>query len=201
MDFAEITKTLEKNGFKVSCFETKEAAAEYLNGRIDGKSVAFGGSVTVKEMGLYESLGKHNKVVWHWEVPEGKTGSEVLLEAMTTDVYIASANAIAKTGEIINIDGRGNRISSLVFGHEKVFYVVGRNKIAEDFHSAVERARNIACPLNSKRLSRRTPCAAEGRRCYDCSSPERICRTMTVTWRPSMGLEAEIVLIDEDLGF
>ena len=201
MDFADIKKTLEKNGFAVSCFENKEAAADYLDRQIDGKSVAFGGSVTVREMGLYERLGKHNRVVWHWEIPEGKTNNEVLLEAMTTDIYIASANAIAKTGEIINIDGRGNRITSLVFGHNKVYYVIGRNKIAEDFHSAVERARNVACPMNSKRLSRKTPCAAEGKKCFDCNSPERICRTMTVTWRPSMGLDVEIVLIDEDLGF
>ena len=201
MDFAELKKTLEKNGFKVSCFENKEAAAEYLNAQIDGKTVATGGSVTVKEMGLMESLGKHNTLVSHWKVPAGKTEKEVLAEAMTTDVYIASANAIAKTGEIINIDGRCNRITSLVYGHDKVYYVVGRNKIAEDFHSAVERARNIASPTNAKRLGRKTPCALEGKQCFDCSSPERICRTMTVTWRPSLGLNVEIVLIDEDLGF
>ena len=201
MNFTDIKKTLEKNGFKVSCFETGAAAAEYLDGQIDGKSVAFGGSVTVTQLGLMEKLGAHNTIVSHWKVPEGKTQKEVLVEAMTTDIYIASANALAATGEIINIDGRGNRITSLVYGHDKVYYVIGRNKIAPDFHSAVERARNIAGPLNAKRLGRKTPCAIEGKKCFDCNSPERICRTMTVTWKASMGLDVEIVLIDEDLGY
>ena len=200
MDFTGISSVLTEHGFKVSCFESAEKAAEYLNRQIDGKSVAFGGSVTVSQLGLMESLAEHNTVVSHWKVPEGKTAKEVLREAMTTDVYIASVNALAMTGEIINIDGRGNRITSLVYGHDKVYYVVGRNKIADSYDEAVFRARNVASPMNSRRLERKTPCA-KGGRCFDCNSPERICRTMTVTWRPSFGVDVEVVLIDQDLGY
>ena len=201
MDFTELKKTLESHRFKVSCFESKEDAAEYLDQQIDGKTVAFGGSMTVKQMGLAEKLGAHNQVAWHWMVPEGKTPKQVYDEAGHAEVYIASANALAMTGEIINIDGRCNRISSLIYGHDKVYYVIGRNKIAPGFHEAVERARQKAAPPNAKRLGLKTPCAAEGRQCFDCNSPQRICNSMTVTWRPSAGLDVEIVLIDEDLGF
>ncbi|MBQ9825656.1 MAG: lactate utilization protein [Firmicutes bacterium] len=201
MEFEGIKNTLKKHGFKVSCFRNKEEASAYLNKQIDGKSVGFGGSVTTKQMGLYDSLGTHNEVVWHWVIPEGIDKKEWLAKAMTTDVYIASANALASTGEIINIDGAGNRVSSLVFGHDKVYYLIGRNKIADNYDEAILRARNTAAPMNSKRLGRKTPCAIKGDRCFDCNSPERICRTMTVTWRPTKGVDTEVVLVDEDLGF
>ena len=201
MDFTELKNTLEKHRFKVSCFDSKEAAADYLDQQIDGTTVAFGGSVTVKQMGLYERLGAHNAVAWHWNVPEGKTRAQVYTEAGHAEVYIASANGLAMTGEIVNIDGAGNRVTSLIYGHKRVYYVIGRNKIVPGFHEAVERARNIAAPPNAKRLGLATPCAAEGKKCFDCNSPQRICNAMTVVWRPCMGVDAEIVLIDEDLGF
>ena len=129
------------------------------------------------------------------------TEKEVLIKEMTTDVFIASANAIAMTGEIVNIDGRGNRITSLIYGHDKVYYIIGRNKIVPTLDDAVKRAKLYAAPLTAQRLGVNTPCAAEGNKCYDCNSPERICNTMTITWRPSMYLDVELLLIDEDLGY
>ena len=201
MDFTDLKNTLEKHRFKVCCFDTKEAAADYLDAQIDGKTVAFGGSVTLAAMGLKEKLGAHNTVIWHWFPAEGKSRGETLAEAAHSDIYIASANALAMTGEIVNIDGGCNRITSLVYGHGKVYYVIGRNKITANVQEAMDRARNIASPINAKRLGRKTPCAAEGTKCYDCNSPERICNTMTITWRPSFGVDVEILLVDEDLGF
>lgn len=200
MDFTTLTKNLEKNGFKVSCFETKEAAAQYVNEIVDGKTVGFGGSITTDEMGLKDSLATHNHIVSHWRIPEGKTRKEILAESMLTDVYIASANGVAETGEIINIDGTGNRVASLIFGHDKVIYVIGKNKIAPTYDEALWRARNIAAPVNAKRLKRNTPCVADGK-CHNCSSPDCICRVMTVTWKKGMGQDVEILLINEDLGY
>ena len=119
---------------------------------------------------------------------------------MGTDVYLTSANGLAETGEIINIDGAGNRVASTLFGHGKVYFVIGRNKLAPTYEEALWRARNIASPRNAQRLGKKTPCAVRGDRCYDCKSPDRICRGLVVLWGPMTGTETEILLVDEDLG-
>lgn len=201
MDFTKVKSALEARGFKVSAFPSAAEAARYLNGQIDGVSVSFGGSVTLEQMGLFESLGQHNEVLSHWHVPAGRDPAEIRAKAMTTEVYLTSANGLAETGEIVNIDGTGNRVSGMLFGHKKVYFVVGRNKLAPDYDGALWRARNIAAPKNAQRLGVRTPCAARGERCYDCKSPQRICRGLVVLWEAMKGCETEVVLVDEELGY
>ena len=201
MDFTKVKSALEARGFKVSAFPAAAEAARYLNGQIDGVSVSFGGSVTLEQMGLFESLGQHNEVLSHWHVPAGKDPAEIRAKAMTTEVYLTSANGLAETGEIVNIDGTGNRVSGMLFGHKKVYFVVGRNKLAPDYDGALWRARNIAAPKNAQRLGTKTPCAARGDRCYDCKSPQRICRGLVVLWEAMKGCETEVVLVDEELGY
>ena len=123
------------------------------------------------------------------------------MDGMQTEVYLSSVNGLAETGELINIDGAGNRVASTLFGHEEVYFIVGANKIAPDYDAALWRARNIAAPKNAQRLKRKTPCAVKADRCYDCSSPERICRGLAVLWaRPNATEEMEVVLIGEALG-
>lgn len=114
---------------------------------------------------------------------------------------MSSVNGIAETGEIINIDGNCNRVAGTLFGHEKVYLVAGSNKIEADYEKALYRARNIAAPLNAKRLNRNTPCAVSGDKCYNCKSPERICKGLTVLWQMPSGREYEVILIDEKLGY
>ena len=195
MMFDTVKKNLEARGFSVRTFATAAEAAAYLNEVIDGKTVGFGGSVTLQDMGLYELLGSHNEVHWHWV-----NGPEERKAAMGTQVYLSSANGLAETGEIINIDGSGNRVASTLYGHEKVYLVIGRNKLAPTYDEALWRARNIASPKNAQRLGRKTPCAVKGDRCYDCKSPDRICRGLVVLWGAMMGMETEVILVDEDLG-
>ena len=194
--FETVKKNLEARGFSVRTFATAAEAAAYLNEAIDGKTVGFGGSVTRQDMGLYELLGSHNEVHWHWV-----NGQEERKTAMGTQVYLSSANGLAETGEIINIDGGGNRVASTLYGHEKVYLVIGRNKLAPTYDEALWRARNIASPKNAQRLGRKTPCAVKGDRCYDCKSPDRICRGLVVLWEAMMGVEMEVVLVDEELGY
>ena len=193
--FDTVKKNLEARGFSVRTFATAAEAAAYLNEAIDGKTVGFGGSVTLQDMGLYELLGSHNEVHWHWV-----NGQEERKTAMGTQVYLSSANGLAETGEIINIDGSGNRVASTLYGHEKVYLVIGRNKLAPTYDEALWRARHIASPKNAQRLGRKTPCAVKGDRCYDCKSPDRICRGLVVLWGAMMGMETEVILVDEDLG-
>ena len=168
----------------------------YLDQALTGISVGIGGSSTVKDLGLYERLQAHNTVIWHWM----QESSQARQDAMQTDVYLTSANALAQTGELVNIDGAGNRVSSTLFGHKKIYYLIGRNKLVETYEQAIWRARNIAAPQRAKQLGAKTPCAEQADRCYDCKSPGRICRGLVTLWGPMMSMEAEILLIDEDLG-
>lgn len=195
MAFETVKNELEGRGFSVKTFATGGEAAAYLDGVIDGRTVGIGGSVTVQELGLYDKLASHNEVHWHWAGGPAERDA-----AMQTQVYITSANGLAETGEIINIDGTGNRVAATLYGHEKVYFVIGRNKLAPTYDAALRRARNIAGPKNAQRLNRKTPCAVKGDKCYDCKSPDRICRGLVVLWRPMMGTETEIILVDEDLG-
>jgi len=193
-----LKKNFEAHRFQTQFFQTKEDAAEYLKSEIHGKTVGFGGSITAKEMGLYDLLKEDNTVYWHWQEP----GRETLLKAMTADVYILSANGVSETGELVNIDGTGNRVAASIFGPKKVYYVVGSNKIAPDLPAAMQRAKDIASAKNAVRLNRNTPCVANGGdKCYNCNSPERICNATVIIERPCGGTETVILFVDEELGY
>ena len=194
-DFTKVENSLRQRGFAVKTFATSAEAAAYLDSAVDAKTVGLGGSLSLQEMGVYERLSAHNTVYWHWV-----NGAEDRVRSASAQVYITSANGLAETGEILNIDGYGNRIASTLYGHEKVYFVIGRNKLAPTYDEALWRARNIAAPKNAQRLGKKTPCAVKGDRCYDCKSPERICCGLAVLWNAMMGMEMEVILVDEDLG-
>lgn len=198
-DFSRVKQNLEARGFRVSVFATAAEAADYLDSAIDNTSVGFGGSVTLEQMGLYERLERHDRVNWHWRPTVD--GADAQQAAMTAEHYITSVNGLAETGELINIDGTGNRVASTLYGHKKVWFVVGRNKLAPTYEEALWRARNIAAPKNAQRLKRKTPCAVKADHCYDCKSPERICRGLVVLWEAIGSMEMEVVLVDEALGY
>ena len=191
--FDIVRKNLENNGFTVVCFSTKEEASDYLVEKLTGKTIGHGGSMTLAEMGLPDRLAECATFY-----PHG-FGIE---EPLSAQAYLCSANGLAETGEIINIDGAGNRVSATMFGREELYLIIGKNKLAPDYDSALWRARNIAAPKNAKRLNRKTPCAVNADKCYNCNSPERICRALTVLWKKPYGLKhAEVILINEDLGY
>ena len=199
MAFEKLKETLEKNGFTVSVFADGKAAAEYLNREIDGITVGCGGSMTLKELGLQESLAKHNSLYAHGYTPG--TPEEVMAKAATAEVYLLSVNGLAETGEIVNIDGNCNRVAASMFGPKRVYYVVGINKIAPDFEKALWRARNVAAPKNAQRLGKKTPCAVKADKCYNCSSPDRICKGLVVLYQKMRAMDMEVVLIDQELGY
>ncbi len=200
MDLNKTAKALRDNGYLVSLFHTAEEACLYLNRQIDNTTVGMGGSKTLEEMGIYDSLSAHNQVFWHWR-PDGCSDAQVRKDAAHTEVYLTSVNALSESGEMVNIDGNGNRLASSLFGHKKVYFVAGSNKVCPDLSSAVNRARNTAAPLNARRLSAATPCAEDGSRCFDCRSEERICGAMVIHYRKMMSCDMEVVLIEEDLGY
>jgi len=200
MAFEALKERLEKNGFAVSVFTTGEEAAAYLNEQIDGVTVGMGGSMTLSELGLQDSLSAHNVLFSHGYSPCSPAIAKDL--AAQAQVYILSANAIDESnGWLLNIDGNGNRVSASLNGHKKVYFVAGKNKVSADFDSALYRLRNVVAPKNAQRLKRNTPCAVKGDRCYDCSSPDRICNALVVHYKKIGSLDMEVILVDQDLGY
>ena len=199
MNVQRAIDSLTREGFAVRYFDTASEAADYLAGSISGKTVGIGGSVTIEQMGLYDRLVQNNTVYWHWRTNDTATRTA----AACAEVYLSSANAIAETGEIVNIDGSGNRVAATLYNHERVVFVAGINKLAEDYESAVFRARNIAAPLNTRRLGLKTPCAVGNEiKCYNCSSKDRICcGVATLLWPMRSVKTTEVVLVGESLGY
>lgn len=192
----KLIENLKKRGYQVQAFETGAQAVDYLAQSIRNTVVGIGGSATVAQLGLYDRLAENNRVLWHAKDP-----SVTKQASFESNVYITSVNAIAETGDMVNIDGRTNRVAGSVFGKDEVYIIVGKNKLTPDLDAAVFRARNVAAPQNAQRLGRKTPCAAKADKCYDCSSPERICNNMLIQMRPSSGVgKTEVILIGEDLG-
>ena len=188
---------LRKNGFTVTQFGAASEAAAYIGQSLHGKTVGIGGSMTVRALELYDRIKDDNTVFWHMVTP----GDETMVQASSAEVYITSVNAISEEGYLINIDGRGNRVAGTLMKKDKVYLIVGKNKLCGPFPEALDRARNTAAPLNAKRLECATPCAKSDH-CFDCSSPERICNALVVLWRKPFWCESmEIILIDEELGF
>lgn len=200
MDVSKTLENLKRHGFRPLWFETGKEAAEYLYGELKQTTIGFGGCVTAQQLGLYEILSENNEVFWHWR---GNDRQQAQAEAAHADVYILSANALSETGEIVNIDGNGNRLASMFYGHERVIFIVGENKITKDLPSAIDRARNVASPMNAKRLNRNTPCAkSEELKCFDCRSEERICSGMAVLFEKMGSIaEMDVILVGEALGY
>ena len=197
MNVEKAIKNFQLRGYTVQHFATGAEAAAYLNAQIDNTTVGIGGSMTAQELGLYETLSAHNQVFWHWKEP----GWDTLHKEITAKVFITSANAMTEGGEILNIDGNGNRLAGQVYGKKRLFIVAGTNKICPDFESALSRARNVAATRNALRFeAKKTPCKTDGK-CHDCRSADRICNALLVLWAPMGGMTSEIILIDEELGF
>lgn len=197
-DLEKTGKNLENRGFRVHRFASGAEAAEFLVQTLHGTSIGIGGSVTIDTLGVYDRLCGSNEVFWHWK----NHAPETRERAGKAETYLCSANGVSENGEIVNIDGFGNRVAGTIYGPQRVFLVVGRNKIAPDLTGAIDRARNIAAPLNARRLSRHTPCAVGEPRCHDCRSPEKICGVMTVFFMPPTSIkEFHVILVDEDLGY
>lgn len=188
MNLDKIAAAMEKRGFEVFVCSDGAAATEKVLELVDGaKTVAWGGSETLKELGLREKISE-----------AGKLFSEQYFNA---DCFLLSANALTADGRIVNIDGTGNRVSASIFGPGMVIFVIGRNKLVDGgLDAAVERIKRCACPPNCRRLGKDTPCAATGK-CADCSSPDRICKVTVVHERAPSRTRSVAVLVDAELGY
>lgn len=203
----EIKEVFEDNGYETYVVKSQKAAASLVLDKIipkmKPKSISFGGSMTVVESGLYDKVKKLQKVkvIDTYDTnPPMKEKIERRRQALLTDLFITSANAFTEEGELVNLDGTGNRVAAMAFGPRNVVVLVGRNKLCPDLDSAVSRVKEYAAPVNAMRLKRKTPCAVTGK-CQDCNSKDRICNVWAITEKSSPQGRIHVVFINEDLGF
>ena len=167
----------------------------------EGSHVSFGGSVTITETGIRDALkaGNYN-VVDPWDYKDPAEGRQVRREAMLSDVFFMSANAVTIDGEIVNVDGTGNRVAGLIFGPEKVIIVIGANKIVSDEAEARARIKSMASPPNNVRLNNNTPCALTGK-CVNCLNSKTICNHTVITRRSGIADRIHVIMVNENLGY
>lgn len=195
-------KALSSNYFDARSFTNRDslisAILYYAN---PGSKIGIGGSLSVRGIGLIEKFSETNiEVLDHWK--QGLTKEQInsiRISQLTCDLFLSSANAITEKGDIVNIDGFGNRVNAMTFGPKKVIIVAGHNKIVPDIASALDRIKRVAAPLNAKRLNLPLPCAETGY-CHDCKSEARICRITSIIQRKPSGTDVSVYLINEELG-
>lgn len=202
-DIEATIEALNKKGFKAVYAKNAADAVAYVLSVI-GKddTVGMGGSVTLFETGIADALVSRGNTVYSSELA-AKTGGDTdaaKRRGMTADVYLTSTNALTLEGDLINIDGRGNRVAAMIYGPQKVVFVTGRNKLTKNPHTAVARIKKVACPQNARRLGLATPCATQNR-CADCDSEQRMCNVTVRLERPTRGKEMHVVVIDGDFGY
>ena len=167
----------------------------------DGSSISWGGSASVQESGMMDALknGSYELIDSSLaKTPEEQR--EIYGRTVMSDYYFMSTNAITYEGELVNIDGNGNRVACLIHGPRHVIIIAGMNKITTTLEGAFERARTMACPPNAVRLDKKTPCAATGK-CGNCLSPDCFCNQIVVTRRSGHTGRIKVFLVAEDLGF
>lgn len=202
-DIEKTLSSLEKHGFKAVYAKDKNEAKDYVLSNIqENETIGAGGSKTLDETGILDALQDRGSTVYSSAIAQklGKDKDKAKQDGLGADVYLSSSNAVTKEGDLINIDGVGNRVAGMFFGPKKVFIVAGKNKITDNPMTAVDRIKKIACPQNARRLKFNTPCAVNGV-CKDCSSPYRMCNVTVRIQRPTIGKEIHVILIDGDFGY
>lgn len=197
-----LIKQLKRRNIEACYCPTAAEAVKKISEQIaDGSSVTWGGSMTIRDMGLPQALHDRGTLnVLDRDLIEDRAEVVKLYEqAFTADVYLSSANAISEDGVIVNIDGNGNRVAAITWGPKKVIFIIGLNKVAQTVEAALARARSTASPVNAARFDIKTPCQIDGV-CHNCNSPESICNHVHFLRNSPRGRHT-VVLVGEDFGY
>ena len=196
--------SLKKNHFEVILCSDKKEIIKKLS-KIIGKNdiIGYGGSRTLEEIGFFDIFTKTNypNLLDRKKpdiTPEEK--KDVQAKALTSDVFLSSANAISQSGELVLIDKWGNRCAPMTYGPKKRIFIAGKNKITKDLSSAIDRAKNTASVLNNIRFETNNPCTKKGE-CLDCNSENRLCGVTTILHRSFPERSVLVIIVDENLGF
>lgn len=197
-----IIKNLEKRNMEGFYFETAAECTQAILQSIPADSViSWGGSESIKESGLMDGIYNGNyKLIDRFAATTPEESRALYAQTVLSDYYLMSSNAITLDGELINIDGNGNRVACLIQGPRHVVLVVGMNKVVTDVESGIARVRNLASPPNAIRLNKNIPCAVTGT-CHDCLAPECFCNQVVITRRSGHTGRIKVYLVGESLGY
>ena len=199
----KLIKNLQRRNIEAFyCPTAHEAVAKVQELIADGSSVTWGGSMTVRDMGLPQALKDRGtlNVLDRDVIEDPEQKQQMYLRAFTADVYLSSANAMSEDGVIVNIDGNGNRVAAITWGPKKVIFIIGLNKVTQTIETAIARARSVASPINAQRFDIKTPCQVDGV-CHNCNSPESICSYIHLLRNSRTQGRHVVVLVGENLGY
>jgi len=197
----QAVKSLNAKRFMAQFTATKEEALQAILALIkDTDTVGMGGSATIEELNLKSELEKRGNIIYNHQGLAQEEARIVRCKELTADVFLASTNAVTLDGELINVDGAGNRVAAMSFGPKMVIVVVGANKIVKDEEAGRKRIKLQAAPMNATRLSCKTPCVTTGI-CTECNSPERICMITSIIHMAPRGSVFHIIVVGENLGY
>jgi len=205
--FEEVVAALRKNKFDAVFVSSRQEALKNILDQIPNSAIVGGGdSLTLRQIGIFAELKRRNfTVYWPFDEAVGKEERRnVARKALLADVFLSGSNAITMDGKIVNADATGNRVGGMVFGPKKSIIVVGVNKIVKDLDQALNRVKNIAAPLNAKRIREERgwellPCTVVGK-CVDCNAENRICNITTIIEKKPRAIEMSIIIVGEELG-
>lgn len=197
-----VIANLEKRHFEAYyCPTSAEALQKALELIPEGSSVGWGGSVTIRDMGLTKAVHEKNYTVIDRDLAKSpEEAAELQRKCLTTDYFITSTNAMSEDGILVNIDGNGNRLAAICFGPKNVIVICGMNKIAQNLDAAISRARFTAAPINAGRFDIKTPCNTTGK-CHNCTSIDSICSEILITRTSRPANRVKVILVGEELGF
>ena len=197
----DAVKALEKRGFSAEYAATSQDALKRILEIIpQNASVGIPGTVTIRDIGALDALRERgNKIFQHWGQMSDKERRDARFLENTADVFLTSANALTRDGEIINIDGTGNRVAGMSWGNGLVLFVIGINKLAFDLSDGLKRARSATIP-NAIRQNEETACVKAGH-CVNCRDDKSMCRAILILERPVKGRQYHIIIVGENLGY
>ena len=195
--------SLRKNNMAGYFVKDRGELIDLLQGLIKkGSTVGCGDSVTLEDTGVFDFLRSGDYRFYDKFKPNlsSEEKRSLYLKNFSANTFITGTNALTMDGKIFNIDGNGSRVAPMLYGPEQVVIVVGKNKIVETVQLAIERTRQIAAPLDAKRLKKETPCAKLGT-CIDCSHKQRICNDFVLIAGQVIENRIKVIVVDEVLGY
>ena len=196
-----LMQNLKKRHFEAYYCDDRTAALEKALELIpEGASVGWGGAMSAQQIGLMDALAERNvKLLDRSKAETPQERDRLMKQCLTADVFLTGANALSLNGQMVNIDGNGNRVAAIVYGPDSVIVVAGMNKVCDTLEQAVQRARSVAAPANSQRFSIAAPCNSTGS-CHDCTSVDCICNQILITRHCRPAGRIKFILVGEELG-
>ena len=196
-----LVKNLQSRHFEAYyCENAKKALEKALEIIPEGSSVGWGGAMSCEQIGLIDAIRNGNyKAIDRSLCQTAEDKERCQKESLFADVFLSGANAMSLDGQMVNIDGTGNRVAAIVYGPNSVVVVAGMNKVEDDLESAIHRARTVAAPMNQQRFQHPNPCTVTGS-CADCKSLTCICNQILVTRNCRPAGRIKFILVGEDLG-